>query len=93
MEKQKIKWVKCKLQLKEWLNNIFKIGDKVRVIKENLHFESTDEYIKIKEFLKGYNDFFEVSYIYKYNDSLLEIKKPNGKSMTFFENELEKVGE
>ena len=72
---------------------MFKVGDKVKVIEENLTYQNKEEYKKIKEFIKGYHDLFEVSYIYKYYDSLIEIKKPNGQFMPFFEKELEKVVE
>ena len=72
---------------------MFKIGDKVKVIEENLQYENNEEYEKIKGFIEGYSDFFEVSYIYKYNDFLIEIKKSNGQCMPFFEKELEKVVE
>ena len=56
-----------------------------------MYYQSTQEHKNIKNFIKGYDDFFEVSYVYKYTDFLVEIKKKNGQRMPFFEKELEKV--
>ena len=72
---------------------MFKIGDKVRVIEENLQYKDFDEYNRIKRFIDGNNDFFKVSYVFKYNVSYFEIENSKGFRMTFFENELEKVEE
>ena len=72
---------------------MFKVGDKVRVIEENLQYKDIDEYNRIKRFIDGNNDFFKVSYVFKYNVSFFEIEKSDGFRMTFFENELEKVVE
>ena len=72
---------------------MFKVGDKVRVIEENLQYKDIDEYNRIKRFIDGNNDFFKISYVFKYNVSYFEIEKSNGFRMTFFEKELEKVEE
>ena len=72
---------------------MFKVGDKVKVIEENLQYKDIDEYNRIKRFIDGNNDFFKVSYVFKYNVSFFEIEKSDGFRMTFFENELEKVVE
>ena len=72
---------------------MFKVGDKVKVIEENLQYKDIDEYNRIKRFIDGNDDFFKVSYVFKYNVSFFEIEKSDGFRMTFFENELEKVVE
>ena len=72
---------------------MFKIGDKVRVIEENLQYKDNHEYYRIKRFIDGNNDFFKVSYVFEYNVSYFEIEKSNGFRMAFFEKELEKVEE
>ena len=72
---------------------MFKVGDKVRVIEENLQYNDIDEYNMIKRFIDGNDDFFKVSYVFKYNITYLEIEKSNGSRMTFFKNEIEKVVE
>ena len=70
---------------------MFKIGDKVRVIEENLQYKDIDEYNRIKRFIDGNNDFFKVSYVFKYKFYHFEIENSNGFRMTFFEKELEKM--
>ena len=72
---------------------MFKVGDKVRVIEENLQYNDIDEYKMIKRFIDGNDDFFKVSYVFKYNIPYLEIEKSNGYRMSFFKNEIEKVEE
>ena len=72
---------------------MFKVGDKVKVIEENLQYKDIHEYNRIKRFIDGNNDFFEVSYVFEYNVSCFEIEKSNGFRMAFFEKELEKVEE
>ena len=53
---------------------MLKVGDKVRVIEENLQYKDIDDYNRIKRFIDGNNDFFKVSYVFKYNVSYFEIE-------------------
>ena len=72
---------------------MLKVGDKVRVIEDNLCKEDTDEYQSAKDFIGENKEIFLVIEIWKNEHFPIVISKENGEKLLFSEYELEKVEE
>ena len=72
---------------------MLKVGDKVRVIEDNLCKEDTYEYQSAKDFIGENKEIFLVIEIWKNEHFPIVISKENGEKLLFSEYELEKVEE
>ena len=70
---------------------MLKVGDKVRVIEDNLCKEDMDEYQSAKEFIMENKEIFSVIDIIKGDRFPIAISNGKGEKLSFSENELEKV--
>ena len=70
---------------------MLKVGDKVRVIEDNLCKEDMDEYQSAKEFIRENKEIFSVIDIIKGDPFPIAISNGKGEKLSFSENELEKV--
>ena len=72
---------------------MLKVGDKVRVIEDNLCKEYMDEYQSAKDFISKNKEIFSVKEINKGERFPIAISNGKGEKLSFSENELEKVEE